>query len=248
MDQASSLRTLMSKTKSSSARAIGVLAASDEAYGLLCLTSIAYLYGRESGSKVFVWGEEEGVGEHLLKDIADGTFVKNSAEDNHQPYDHLASDISGMAQYRKKGEAVNSIASFVNHIEQTYSHLFYFAGRGLNSKTINFAKVADDLIVVIKPTRQSINDVLNMLHVFNNLKIDVAVTVFIDTSNQSVYEEVFSKLQDKVLKEYNYSINSIGFGKLEQGDLNLVPSEKNPLSARKKIREPFSMKVKRLLD
>lgn len=105
---------------------------------------------------------------------------------------------------------IERLSREVETIEQKEERIFYFAGKGIETKSINLSSLAENILFVMKPTKQSVVELINFVKVFHKIEFHPHIMIVMDTGDLKSYEEENKKMEEFCMNHFQSHIKYIG--------------------------------------
>lgn len=211
LDQASFLRELMNKTQQVKTSPVAVLATTDFEETDESLRKIVQHFSDKTQRKITLFGLNEKT-QVTLKECMDSNIeIDTIIERLSQKTQNVPGALKFISNLRHDKTSADKLIEHIKRMEKESDTLFYFAGSGMDTTAINLSLRADKVVVLMKPTAQSISELTKYVKIFSKTRKNNELGIILDTSSHTLYREQKNKIQELYWKEFKYYIEPIGF-------------------------------------
>lgn len=211
LDQASFLRELMNKTQQVKTNPVAVLATSDFEIVEESIRKTVQHFSDKTQRKVALFGLDFEMDISLEQCVNMGIDIDVIIERMSQKTLNVPGALKFLSKIRNDKELSEKLVSYIKQMEKESDTLFYYAGRGMDTTAVNLAMRANKVLVLMKPSAQSIDELTKYVKIFSKTKTNNELGVILDTRDVELYKEQTKKIQELYWKEFKYYIEPIGF-------------------------------------
>lgn len=210
LDQASFLRELMNKSQRVKTSPFAILSSSDFHQPEDAVLRMVEDFSQQTQRSVTLLGlsKEEKTIEACLEN-------KKSLDDVTERVNQKLLLVSGgldfISAIREDKDQVKHLSNEIQKLERKSDTLFYVAGQGLTTTSINLSLMTNKVIFFLKNTNKSLLELTNMVKIFSKTNSNQEIGIVLEAENEELFQEQANKIQELYWKQFKYYIEPIGY-------------------------------------
>ena len=122
----------------------------------------------------------------------------------------LSSNFKQLAALKGENADMEPVELYLKQAESKVDDVVFYLGSGIHATSINFPRIANRVICLLRPTNDSFLEFLNMLRMLQKVRKENEIGIILDAENTQEFQELLLKIQEKAWKELKYYVEPLG--------------------------------------